>query len=161
MRTSPLLANFIHARGCKPKCEKSLTRPEAYGFGFVFYVQLSLAAQPAKPRKSEGGKTSFRLILYRLLIFLFFPRLSLSNSPPADSGKAVGLHRCGSGDTPRQRATARSLSAGYTSIPGGAEEGYPLPRRKHNLSPPWSAAPPGFRKKPLGPELWWSLAVPA
>ena len=23
----PLLANFIHARGCKPKCEKSLTLP--------------------------------------------------------------------------------------------------------------------------------------
>ena len=27
MRTSPLLADFIHARGCKPFCEKSLTLP--------------------------------------------------------------------------------------------------------------------------------------
>ena len=27
MRTSPLLADFIQARGCKPKCEKSLTLP--------------------------------------------------------------------------------------------------------------------------------------
>ncbi len=24
----PLLANFIHARGCKPKCKKSLTLPK-------------------------------------------------------------------------------------------------------------------------------------
>ena len=28
MRTSPLLADFIQARGCKPKCEKSLTLPD-------------------------------------------------------------------------------------------------------------------------------------
>ena len=27
MRTPPLLADFIQARGCKPKCEKSLTLP--------------------------------------------------------------------------------------------------------------------------------------
>ena len=29
MRTPPLLADFIHARGCKPKCEKLLTLPKA------------------------------------------------------------------------------------------------------------------------------------
>ena len=29
MRTPPLLADFIHARGCKPKCEKLLTLPQA------------------------------------------------------------------------------------------------------------------------------------
>ena len=29
MRTSPLLADFIQARGCKPKCEKSLTLPSS------------------------------------------------------------------------------------------------------------------------------------
>ena len=28
MRTSPLLADFIHARACKPICEKYLTRPK-------------------------------------------------------------------------------------------------------------------------------------
>ena len=27
MRTPPLLADFIHARACKPFCEKSLTLP--------------------------------------------------------------------------------------------------------------------------------------
>lgn len=27
MRTSPLLADFIHARACKPICEKYLTLP--------------------------------------------------------------------------------------------------------------------------------------
>ena len=27
MRTSPLLADFIHARGCKPICAKLLTLP--------------------------------------------------------------------------------------------------------------------------------------
>ena len=27
MRTPPLLADFIHPRGCKLKCEKFLTRP--------------------------------------------------------------------------------------------------------------------------------------
>ena len=27
MRTSPLLADFIHARACKSICEKYLTRP--------------------------------------------------------------------------------------------------------------------------------------
>ena len=27
MRIPPLLADFIHARACKPKCEKFLTRP--------------------------------------------------------------------------------------------------------------------------------------
>lgn len=30
MRTSPLLADFIQARGCKPKCEKSLTLPRCF-----------------------------------------------------------------------------------------------------------------------------------
>ena len=30
MRTSPLLADFIQARGCKPICEKYLTLPEKY-----------------------------------------------------------------------------------------------------------------------------------
>ena len=29
MRTSPLLADFIHARACKPICEKYLTLPNA------------------------------------------------------------------------------------------------------------------------------------
>ena len=28
LRMSPLLADFIHARVCKPICEKSLTRPD-------------------------------------------------------------------------------------------------------------------------------------
>lgn len=28
MRTSPLLADFIHARGCKPICAKLLTLPK-------------------------------------------------------------------------------------------------------------------------------------
>ena len=28
MRTPPLLADFIHARSCKPKCEKLLTLPK-------------------------------------------------------------------------------------------------------------------------------------
>ena len=30
MRTSPLLADFIQARGCKPICEKYLTLPFCY-----------------------------------------------------------------------------------------------------------------------------------
>ena len=35
MRMSPLLADFIHARACKPFCEKSLTLP---GFRQPIYL---------------------------------------------------------------------------------------------------------------------------
>ena len=51
MRTSPLLADFIHARGCKPKCEKSLTLPFRKPCPFLFLRNLfyltgkTLAAQ--------------------------------------------------------------------------------------------------------------------
>ena len=35
----PLLANFIHARGCKPKCEKSLTRPPYLLLNLFYLIQ--------------------------------------------------------------------------------------------------------------------------
>ena len=35
MRTPPLRANFIHARGCKPICEKLLTLPYPEEFLFA------------------------------------------------------------------------------------------------------------------------------
>lgn len=31
----PLLADFIHARGCKPKCEKLLTLPDQILYGLI------------------------------------------------------------------------------------------------------------------------------
>ena len=45
MRTSPLLADFIQARGCKPICEKSLTLPFLQGirpanFGIFHFINL-------------------------------------------------------------------------------------------------------------------------
>ena len=36
----PLLANFIHARGCKPKCEKSLTLPLNCAIAFIYLLKL-------------------------------------------------------------------------------------------------------------------------
>ena len=39
MRTPPLLADFIHHRVCKPKCEKSLTLPDFQRYGaFLAFV---------------------------------------------------------------------------------------------------------------------------
>ena len=40
MRTSPLLADFIHARGCKPICAKLLTLPIAVMDGGKCILQL-------------------------------------------------------------------------------------------------------------------------
>ena len=40
MRKSPLLADFIYSRGCKPKCEKLLTLPLAVLDGSKCILQL-------------------------------------------------------------------------------------------------------------------------
>ena len=39
---SPLLADFIHARACKPFCEKSLTLPVLILLGFHLVVEQSV-----------------------------------------------------------------------------------------------------------------------
>ena len=41
----PLLANFIHARGCKPKCEKSLTLPVLFMVHGWSYIELMCRLQ--------------------------------------------------------------------------------------------------------------------
>ena len=45
MRTSPLLADFIQARGCKPICEKLLTLPR----------RISLADSDSQKIKENGN----------------------------------------------------------------------------------------------------------
>lgn len=54
MRTPPLLADFSHARACKPFCENSLTlphRPEGRIFRAV-NIQIDLALQ-SYPRRTQ------------------------------------------------------------------------------------------------------------
>ena len=37
----PLLADFIHARGCKPICEKSLTLPDIKAYKLISIIRIS------------------------------------------------------------------------------------------------------------------------
>ena len=79
MRTSPLPADFIHARACKPICEKYLTLPvqellpeieamlgsgktqrevaEYFGFRDKYVVKSLVKRERAKQRKREAGIT--------------------------------------------------------------------------------------------------------
>ena len=74
MRTPPLLADFSHARACKPFCENSLTlphRPEGRIFRAV-NIQIDLALQIPKslPVKTSGFDLTldyFFVKLYNLL----------------------------------------------------------------------------------------------
>ena len=56
MRMSPLLADFIHARACKPFCEKSLTLPDnqiIYSVGIApFLPKLALKPNEILDKKS-------------------------------------------------------------------------------------------------------------
>ena len=56
MRTSPLLADFIHARGCKPICAKLLTLPRRGVSDSALLTKLRIAvAHMVYWRKSKGG----------------------------------------------------------------------------------------------------------
>ena len=50
----PLLADFIHARGCKPICEKSLTLPE-YPYPLRFGLMRRLPAPGPYSRRRTGA----------------------------------------------------------------------------------------------------------
>ena len=55
MRTSPLLADFIHARGCKPICAKLLTLPQNKKSG-VPQLARELCV-PTAPRNTKAVKS--------------------------------------------------------------------------------------------------------
>mgnify|MGYP001729266223 CR=1 FL=1 len=50
MRIPPLLADFSHARACKPFCEKYLTLP-TFAKGFVFFFDRNELDVPTMDRK--------------------------------------------------------------------------------------------------------------
>ena len=69
MRTPPLRANFIHARGCKPFCEKLLTLPRKHGGVVKITSEYSIAKKkqgPASQRKR--GLVSFLLVFIRYIL---------------------------------------------------------------------------------------------
>ena len=56
MRTSPLLADFIHARGCKPICAKLLTLPSSE-------MPVSIFCMAASHKMSDSYYTAKQLAL--------------------------------------------------------------------------------------------------
>ena len=59
MRTPPLLADFIHARPCKPFCEKLLTLPSLDSFiaGFELAWRLSAEVHNDENERSFSCRT--------------------------------------------------------------------------------------------------------
>ena len=49
MRTPPLLADFSHARACKPFCENSLTLPQEDNIEIVWNADVRLIIVQAPP----------------------------------------------------------------------------------------------------------------
>ena len=72
MRTSPLLADFIQARGCKPKCEKSLTLPQAQRLK-QFSHRGELTAEVMRAIMSEEKKEAERITLKGDTLRKYFP----------------------------------------------------------------------------------------
>lgn len=54
MRMPPLLADFVHVRGCKLKCEKFLTLP-LRTVVFEIFVPKKLWSSMVKDEKTETG----------------------------------------------------------------------------------------------------------
>ena len=59
MRIPPLLADFIHARTCKPFCAKLLTLPIDYNTNRVLYVHLTPNVPICKASKKQQSHDKY------------------------------------------------------------------------------------------------------
>ena len=96
MRTPPLLADFSHARVCKPFCENFLTLPDGTPFmkccnrfigimGAVFTC-LGLKSKRAKP---SSAWLSYELLFHQIDFLDFFSKATPINRPIAEETRPV------------------------------------------------------------------------